>query len=187
MSIPDLPLEIIVLIGSVDIDAWRDLLAIPDFGRWTLSDHSKKIRHNFLVIRKNNITIKYYLRGNLHNFDDAPAIIAKNSHIESFGLILHEKSAWYHLGKLHRDNGPAVIWSNGTQEWYQNGLLHRDNDLPAIIRANGDQQWFQNGKCHRDNGPASIDANGKCWVQHGEICRYVMHSVNIRREKSALA
>lgn len=35
-------------------------------------------------------------------------------------------------GKLHRDNGPAVIWYTGIKEWYKNGLRHRE-DGPAII------------------------------------------------------
>lgn len=33
--------------------------------------------------------------------------------------------------QYHRENGPAVIHSDGTQEWWQNGKLHRE-DGPAI-------------------------------------------------------
>lgn len=48
--------------------------------------------------------------------------------------------------KPHRDNGPAIICSNGAQFWYQDGKPHRDNDLPAVIWSDGDQFWYQNGE-----------------------------------------
>ena len=28
---------------------------------------------------------------------------------------------WYLNGKLHREDGPAIEWSDGTKEWYLNG------------------------------------------------------------------
>jgi len=48
-------------------------------------------------------------------------------------------------GKLHREDGPAIIWANGDKEWYINDKLHRE-DGPAIESANGDKKWFLNGK-----------------------------------------
>jgi len=62
---------------------------------------------------------------------------------------------------LHRNDLPAIIKTNGTQEYYQSGLLHRSNDLPAIVRANGSKEWWINGRRHRDNGlPAIVRVNG---------------------------
>ena len=29
------------------------------------------------------------------------------------------------LGDRHRDDGPAVIFADGTEIWYQNGVFHR--------------------------------------------------------------
>lgn len=77
---------------------------------------------------------------------------------------------WYINGKLHREDGPAVIWGNftlddnlppisGRHDWYKNGKMHRD-DGPAIIWADGTREWYKNGNRHRDNGPAIIWANG---------------------------
>ena len=37
-------------------------------------------------------------------------------------------------GQLHRNNEPAVIYTDGFQLWYQNRYIHRD-DGPAIICA----------------------------------------------------
>lgn len=38
---------------------------------------------------------------------------------------------WFYNGFLHRVNGPAVEFINGTKEWWVNGKLHRE-DGPAI-------------------------------------------------------
>ena len=48
-------------------------------------------------------------------------------------------------GQLHRDNGPAAIYPDGTQCWYRNGQRHRD-DGPAIIHPDGTEIWCQDGQ-----------------------------------------
>ena len=68
-------------------------------------------------------------------------------------------------GKLHNENGPAVIGYNENGNisyklWYINGKLHNDNG-PARIAyyKNGNvkyKEWYVNDKCHNDNGPAYI-------------------------------
>ncbi len=74
-------------------------------------------------------------------------------------------------GKLHRDDGPATIWPDGTQYWYQHGVPHRD-DGPAITYADGARYWYRYGELHRDDGPAAIYASGtQYWYQHGELHR----------------
>jgi hypothetical protein len=66
-------------------------------------------------------------------------------------------------GKLHRDDGPAVIYADGTKEWFQHGRYHRD-DGPAIDEADGDKEWWQHGRRHRDDGPAiEWDDNQNYW------------------------
>jgi hypothetical protein len=50
---------------------------------------------------------------------------------------------WYHLNKLHRVGGPAVIRPNGDRLWYQDGKLHRV-DGPAVIYWNGTKRWYLN-------------------------------------------
>ena len=47
-------------------------------------------------------------------------------------------------GQLHRDNGPAVIYPDGTQLWYRNGKRHRD-DGPSAVYPDGTQYWHRNG------------------------------------------
>ena len=48
-------------------------------------------------------------------------------------------------GQLHRTNGPAIEYANGTKYWYQNGACHRI-DGPAIEWDSGGKAWFINGK-----------------------------------------
>ena len=38
-------------------------------------------------------------------------------------LIVDGDQCWYQNGKLHRDNGPAIVRPDGREEWYQNNKL----------------------------------------------------------------
>ena len=52
---------------------------------------------------------------------------------------------WYLNGKLHRTDGPAVVWPNGDKLWYLNNERHR-TDGPAVEYADGDKSWYLNDK-----------------------------------------
>ena len=81
------------------------------------------------------------------------------------------KTSYYKNDLLHRDNEPAVIYSNGVLHYYQNGVLHRE-DGPAIINPNGTFSYYKNGLLHRDNGPAINHNNGtKEYYQNGLLHR----------------
>jgi hypothetical protein len=83
---------------------------------------------------------------------------------------------WYVNDKLHREDGPAAIHSDGTKEWWVNGRLHRV-DGPAIeyCYSDGDiylRCWLVNGRYHRTNGPAIEHVNGqKTWLVNGKLHR----------------
>ena len=98
--------------------------------------------------------------------------------------------------KLHRDDGPAVIFKLGEEYWYKNGLLHRV-DGPAITKlipvgyklyyqngylhredgptfcCNGNEYWYFKGVYHRLNGPAIIHADGteEFWIHGIKQCK----------------
>jgi hypothetical protein len=45
---------------------------------------------------------------------------------------------WYFNGKLHREDGPAIEWTNGEKLWYTNGELRGEeriitNFSPSVI------------------------------------------------------
>jgi hypothetical protein len=72
--------------------------------------------------------------------------------------------------KLHKEDGPAVIYKNGREEWYINGKRHRE-DGPAVD-AQKIKIWYKKGLRHReDDLPALITFysknNLKVWYKEG--------------------
>ena len=52
---------------------------------------------------------------------------------------------WYRnaMGQVHRDDGPAVEYTDGDKVWCQNGQRHR-TDGPAVEYADGGKEWYIN-------------------------------------------
>jgi len=74
-------------------------------------------------------------------------------------------------GQVHRVNGPAKIYDNGTFEYWVNDKFHRE-DGPAIVYYDGSEEYYQEDKRHRLDGPAVIYADGyKSYWVGGEIHR----------------
>ena len=61
-------------------------------------------------------------------------------HVDVDGTVRYYNSE----GQLHRLDGPAREWSNGSKEWFQNGKCHR-LDGPAREWRNGDKEWWVEG------------------------------------------
>ncbi len=73
--------------------------------------------------------------------------------------------------QLHREDGPAVIYTDGSQRWYKNGKIHRE-DGPAKIYSNGAQVWYKNGELHRKDGPAIFYDDGrKEWWENDKFIK----------------
>ena len=89
--------------------------------------------------------------------------------------IESENKAWRNeQGRLHRDDGPAVEYADGSKYWYQNGQLHR-LDGPAIEYDDGSKYWYQKDQLHRDDEPAIERADGsKFWYVEGKRCHAVL-------------
>ena len=69
--------------------------------------------------------------------------------VDQDGVVRYRNSD----GQLHRVDGPAIEWEDGSHEWYLHGRLHRV-DGPAIERSNSSREWWLNGELHREDGPA---------------------------------
>lgn len=70
-------------------------------------------------IKNHRVEIKEFL--NLrHNQDGGPAYVIYNDENE---VIV---SKWYFMGRLHREDGPAALYKDGSCYWYYNNNLHRD-------------------------------------------------------------
>ena len=69
--------------------------------------------------------------------------------INNFGDVFY----YNENNEYHREDGPAIEYTNGDKYWCKNGLFHRE-DGPAIEYSNGAKEWLRNGKHHREDGPA---------------------------------
>jgi len=104
--------------------------------------------------------------------NDVYFISTTNEYVEQFGtlltnnFVLHRKQGpavkysngsklYFHEGKLHNENGPAIISHDGSVEYYINGELHRE-DGPARTSPDGTMEYRINGKLHNLHGPAYI-------------------------------
>ena len=93
--------------------------------------------------------------------------------IDSYGnKVWQNKEA-----QLHRTDGPAIEYADGTKVWYVNGQYHR-TDGPAFEYAHGTKEWWVNGQCHRTDGPAVEYADGtKEWWVNGCWARAIIWTV----------
>ena len=68
-------------------------------------------------------------------------------------------------GKLHNENGPAVVWPDGGKDYYINGELHNENG-PAVVESDGKMEFWVNGNLHNENGPAVVwpDGHEEHWM-----------------------
>ena len=102
---------------------------------------------------------------------DWRSLVAHTYMTTEFAQEFHEyigcKSWWEH-GKIHRKDGPAMLWPSGTEKWFYKGRKHR-KDGPAITYSTGGEVWYLDGRCHRDgNLPAYTHADGyKQWRYRG--------------------
>jgi hypothetical protein len=93
----------------------------------------------------------------------ATSVLGPQPETDEFGTV-----RWYWRGQLHREDGPASEYVNGSKGWWRNGKRHRD-DGPAVEYANGDKEWWRNGEPHRDDGPAIEHVDGyKAWYRNGQ-------------------
>jgi hypothetical protein len=62
--------------------------------------------------------------------------------VDSYGSTYYFKDKGMVI--RHRNDGPAVDWSNGAKAWYVDGKRHR-LDGPAVEYADGAKSWYVNG------------------------------------------
>ncbi len=79
-----------------------------------------------------------------NNYPITPTIITLPDGTEE--QTIGGEKRWLRNGKLHREDGPAVIWAGG-QEWFSNGKRHRD-DGPAVVWTDGQIWWYLYGTRH---------------------------------------
>jgi hypothetical protein len=83
--------------------------------------------------------------------------------------ILNFNHVSYHkegTNVLHREDGPALEFNDGTKIWFFNGKKHRI-DGPAYETLKGFKEWWTHGEIHREDGPARIgsDVGFEWWLK----------------------
>jgi len=68
-------------------------------------------------------------------------------------------------GKLHRLDGAAFEYTDGSKFWLVNGIYHRNID-PSVEYSNGDKYWSFNGEPHRVGG--SFYSYSEFWRIHNK-------------------
>lgn len=119
-------------------------------GRIIVLGFKKHSRSGFTGVTIDEDGIIFYVDGLKHR-ETGPAMILKcGSKIWYRNNLIHRDhdslpaemrrdtmvpyNAYYQDGKLHRENGPAIIFSGSSpsKEWFKNNIRHRE-DGPAII------------------------------------------------------
>lgn len=90
---------------------------------------------------------------------------------------------WRINGVLHREDGPAIQYSGGSELWYLNGKLHRE-DGPALTTPGGEDQWWANGVRHDPHMPDSP------YTLHDHISDFseeleLLHNLKLQQEKKS--
>jgi hypothetical protein len=102
-------------------------------------------------------TFKRYL---LENSDESTRHVSDDDYLVKDGAYLTIGTVYYtdENGHLHRENGPAVEYTDYSKQWFLHGKRHRENG-PAIEALNA-KHWYFHGEKHRLDGPADTYSNG---------------------------
>lgn len=118
-------------------------------------------------VRKNlpyKLNRKIYTIAVYRDKTDLANISPKNITFRIAKNTIAEEINFFRNNKLHRDNGPAVLYrledtGELCREWYKDGILHREG-APAVEIGKNYNEWMINGKYHRLDGPAIILFDG---------------------------
>ena len=56
---------------------------------------------------------------------------------------LDETVRWFKNGVLHREDGPAIIWEDGTKEWFVNGKRHCTTGAAYVYPTGCKEYWIE--------------------------------------------
>lgn len=150
---------------------------------------SNKILHNGKMV--------YHSKDGLPSFIK---IIKEYNEPKDTVIKYHQLTKYHRYGKLHREDGPAIIYEIGISKfkeiWYRNGKKHRldgpadiQYSLKNDIRYDNEERWYRNGKQYRLDGPAYTIKNPKgelkleIWYENGSCGRLDGHSkIEYRRD-----
>lgn len=133
-------------------------------------------RQSYVKMHLGNCKYMYVKIKPLGNICHIDGDFSHTDRVQILGFLLGRHNfidGTYHFlnGFLHRDNGPAVEMTCGTQKWYQHSRLHRVG-APALICFNGIKEWYKDNLLHRLDGPAIESVDGQFyWYKNGILHR----------------
>jgi hypothetical protein len=97
----------------------------------------------------------WYINGNLHR-EDGPAVEWYDG-----GKVYYLNGEQVEEKDLPMNQWPKCVINNNGDKFWKNekGEYHRE-DGPAVEYTNGEKHWFKNGKYHREDGPAIEESDG---------------------------
>jgi hypothetical protein len=108
----------------------------------------------------------WWVDGNVHREDGPASIQLGGAEVWYLNGVMLTKEQ--HQEKMKGKPTKKMHGDGKGYEYHLLGLFHRE-DGPAIVYADGSQFWYLNGKCHRVDGPAAITASGeKTWYLDGK-------------------
>jgi len=107
-------------------ELWRLVSAVPALGRFMMaSTHlieeamdrfTRPVECKGDLFNDEKTRREWRLpNGWIHRGGDLPAVVSINTP--------ESKQEWWYRGRLHRENGPAVIYGKEQKYWYKNGRL----------------------------------------------------------------
>ena len=141
-----------------------------DGGIEVSQEQLEMLQLSHVAVRK----IEYYDENNYLHRVGGPAIIY-NSRLPA------PEVTWCHHGKRHRLDGPATIF-NHCSRWYVDGELHRDGG-PAVQYTDGSEMWYREGQLHRVDGPAYKCSDGTSYWLNGEKVSKKRHQKLVKEKQ----
>ena len=91
----------------------------------------------------------------------------------SIRVEFEDRVEWHdELGRIHREDGPAIEFFNGDRYWLFEGLRRRVSG-PAVELSGGARFWYKRGKLHRIGGPSDIWPDGGTYWRVANSCRRI--------------
>ena len=124
-------------------------------------------QEDYLVVRHEDPAIARMVKGMiLERFKTRQGLIDSITVAKDVNCTQYLKS-----GVLHRVDGPALEYEDGSKEYWLNGERPRV-DGPAVEDKDGSKYWYLNGNLPRVDGPALEDKDGyKYWYLNGNLPR----------------
>lgn len=88
-------------------------------------------------------------RGKARRLQDRPVATSLVNGVPARRKGGHVKE-WRVDGRLHRDDGPAVEWRDGTNEWWQNGKPHREDGAAVEYQDGRKDYWLHGTKVNEE-------------------------------------